>query len=104
MVERKFKDAGLVTDLQPLGMRSMAELLDTITRHGVLYAAVVTLQHEVHRSITINILHGTPQGKIILYEMQTSVASEYWIGVYKETVDSKTVGNLVQGVVDSGNH
>lgn len=64
MVERKFKDAGLVTDLQPLGLRSMAELLDTITRHGVLYAAVVTLQHEVHRSITINILHGTPQGKV----------------------------------------
>jgi len=64
MVERKFKDSGLVTDIQLLGMRSMAELLDTITRHGVLYAVVVTTQHEVHRSVTVNILHGTPQGKI----------------------------------------
>lgn len=63
MVERKFKDSGLVTDLQLLGMRSMAELLDNITRHGVLYAAVVTTQHEIHRSVTINILHGTQQGK-----------------------------------------
>lgn len=66
LVERKFKDSGLVTDLQFLGMMAMAELLDNVTRHGVLYAVVITSQHEVHRSVTVNILHGTPQGKLCL--------------------------------------
>ena len=34
-----------------------------MARRGVLYAVVITSQHEIHRSVTVNILHGTPQGK-----------------------------------------
>ena len=63
MVERRLKSVGLVVELHFHGTQPISELLDDVARRGVLYAIVITSQHEVHRSVTVNILHGTPQGK-----------------------------------------
>lgn len=63
MVQRRLKSVGLVVDLHFHGTQPIMELLDDVARRGVLYAIVITSQHEVHRSVTVNILHGTPQGK-----------------------------------------
>ena len=63
MVQRRLKAVGLVVDLHFHGTQPIMELLDDVARRGVLYAIVITSQHEVHRSVTVNILHGTPQGK-----------------------------------------
>ena len=62
MVERRLKQVGLVVDVKIHGATPLSELLDEVARRGVLYAIVITSQHEVHRSVTVNILHGTPQG------------------------------------------
>ena len=42
---------------------SLSTALDDVSRRGVLYAIVLTAQHEMHKSVTVNILHGTPQGE-----------------------------------------
>ena len=63
MVERRLKSVGLVVELHFHGAQPISELLDDVARRGVLYAIVITSQHEIHRSVTVNILHGTPQGK-----------------------------------------
>lgn len=63
MVERRLKSVGLVVELHFHGTQPISELLDDVARRGVLYAIVITSQHEIHRSVTVNILHGTPQGK-----------------------------------------
>lgn len=63
MVERRLKSVGLVVELHFHGTQPITELLDDVARRGVLYAVVITSQHEIHRSVTVNILHGTPQGK-----------------------------------------
>lgn len=64
MVERRLRSLGLVVEHQYLGTVALTETLDEVARRGILYAVVVTSQHEVHRSVTVNILHGTPQGKL----------------------------------------
>lgn len=51
---------------QHLVLKSDAELpliITDVTRRRVPYAIVLTAQNEQHRSLTLNILHGTPQGR-----------------------------------------
>ena len=43
---------------------SLADALDDAAQRGLLYAIIITSQHEMHRSVTLTILHGrNPQGK-----------------------------------------
>lgn len=43
---------------------SLADALDNAAQRGLLYAVIITSQHEMHRSLTITILHGrNPQGE-----------------------------------------
>lgn len=43
---------------------SLADALDAAANRGLLYAMIVTSQHELHRSVTLTILHGrNPQGE-----------------------------------------
>ncbi|KAG1680649.1 Nuclear receptor coactivator 5 [Nymphon striatum] len=61
-VERRLKNLGLTVDL--LFLKDEAALLptiDDIARRGSLFAIVVADQNEAHRSVTLNILYGTPQ-------------------------------------------
>ena len=40
---------------------------DEVARSGVPYNIVINMQNEQHRSITLKILHGTPQGEIYVF-------------------------------------
>ena len=37
--------------------------LEDASKRGVLFGIIISSQHEVHRSVTVHILHGTQQGK-----------------------------------------
>ncbi|XP_003747737.1 uncharacterized protein LOC100908183 [Galendromus occidentalis] len=61
-VERRLKNLGLKVDV--LFMKDEALLtqaLDDLSLRGTLYACVIAQQHEVHNSVTLNVLYGIPQ-------------------------------------------
>ncbi|KAM6120696.1 LOW QUALITY PROTEIN: nuclear receptor coactivator 5 [Phoenicopterus ruber ruber] len=61
-VGRKVRDLGMVVDLIFLNTRlSLTQALDDVSRGGSPFAIVITQQHQVHRSCTVNIMFGTPQ-------------------------------------------
>ncbi|XP_053309737.1 nuclear receptor coactivator 5 isoform X2 [Spea bombifrons] len=61
-VGRKVRDLGMMVDLIFLNTEvSLTQALEDITRGGSPFAIVLTQQHQVHRSCTVNILFGTPQ-------------------------------------------
>lgn len=55
--------AGIVTEMNilPSGVDVLTTLEDA-TRRRLLFAIIVNDQNEIHRSITVNILHGLTQG------------------------------------------
>ncbi|XP_033117340.1 nuclear receptor coactivator 5-like isoform X2 [Anneissia japonica] len=62
IVERRLKEQALNVGMIFLSTElTMMKALEDVTRRDVLYAIVITSQHELHRSVTLNILHGTPQ-------------------------------------------
>ncbi|NWI20605.1 NCOA5 protein, partial [Crypturellus soui] len=61
-VGRKVRDLGMVVDLIFLNTEmSLMQALDDVSRGGSPFAIVITQQHQVHRSCTVNIMFGTPQ-------------------------------------------
>ena len=64
MVSRRVQDLGLKVSTKTLApTASLSELLDNIAKKGLLYAVIITSQHEVHGSLTLTILYGrNPQG------------------------------------------
>jgi len=56
--------AGIVTELNMVMESEVMMAVEDATRHRMLFAIVVTEQNEVHRSITVNILHGVAQGTL----------------------------------------
>lgn len=65
LVAGRVREAGLVVETQQLSPTvSLADALDSAAQRGLLYAVIITSQHEMHRSVTLTILHGrNPQGK-----------------------------------------
>ncbi|XP_022083925.1 nuclear receptor coactivator 5-like [Acanthaster planci] len=62
LVERRIKALSLNTGLLLISNEgSLTQALEDVTRRKVLYAIILTTQNEVHRSVTLNILHGSPQ-------------------------------------------
>ncbi|XP_017063408.1 nuclear receptor coactivator 5 [Drosophila eugracilis] len=60
-IEERLKNAGLRVDvLFPNEDVLLGKVLANISSRGCLYAVVVTPQHELHNSITVNILYGVP--------------------------------------------
>lgn len=55
--------AGIVTEMNilPAGV-DVLTTLEEATRRRLLFAIIVNDQNEIHRSITVNILHGLTQG------------------------------------------
>jgi hypothetical protein len=43
--------------------RSIPQMMEEASKRGHLFGIVINSQNEVHQSLTLNILHGTPQGK-----------------------------------------
>lgn len=63
-VGRKVRDLGMVVDLIFLNTEvSLTQALEDVGRARTPFAIIITQQHQVHRSCTVNILFGTPQGK-----------------------------------------
>lgn len=64
MVERRLKNLGMQVDLLFLKDEALlSRALEDLTLRGTLFAVVVTDQHELHGSVTVNILYGVPQGE-----------------------------------------
>lgn len=62
-VGRKVRDLGMVVDLIFLNTEvSLTQALEDVGRARTPFAIIITQQHQVHRSCTVNILFGTPQG------------------------------------------
>lgn len=67
MVEKKLKGHGLVVECAHLPETvTLLDELEDASRRGVLYGIIISSQHEVHHSVTVHILHGTQQGKLML--------------------------------------
>ena len=64
VVSGRVQELGLVVQTQQLSPTvSLADALDSAAQQGLLYAMIITSQHELHRSVTLTILHGrNPQG------------------------------------------
>ncbi|XP_069507466.1 nuclear receptor coactivator 5 isoform X2 [Ambystoma mexicanum] len=61
-VGRKVRDLGMMVDLIFLNTEAaLTQALEDVSRAGSPFAIVITEQHQVHRSCTLNILFGTPQ-------------------------------------------
>ncbi|XP_037355625.1 nuclear receptor coactivator 5 isoform X2 [Talpa occidentalis] len=61
-VGRKVRDLGMVVDLIFLNTEvSLSQALEDVSRGGSPFAIVITQQHQIHRSCTVNIMFGTPQ-------------------------------------------
>lgn len=62
-IEQKLKNQGLLVDLLfPNEDVPIGKVLANISSRGCLYAILVMPINEEHRSLTLNILHGMPQG------------------------------------------
>ncbi|XP_066482435.1 nuclear receptor coactivator 5 isoform X2 [Tiliqua scincoides] len=61
-VGRKVRDLGMMVDLIFLNSEmSLQQALDDVSRGGSPFAIVITQQHQIHHSCTVNIMFGTPQ-------------------------------------------
>lgn len=68
MIRGRVTNIGLVVDMIQLSPTvSLADALDAAANRGLLYALIVTSQHELHHSVTLTILHGrNPQGIFLM--------------------------------------
>ena len=63
-MEKKLKSFGLVVECAHLPETvPLLDELEDASKRGVLFGIIISSQHEVHRSVTVHILHGTQQGK-----------------------------------------
>ncbi|XP_030633226.1 nuclear receptor coactivator 5 [Chanos chanos] len=79
-VGRKVRDLGMVVDLIFLNTEvSLTQALEDVSRARTPFAIIITQQHEVHRSCTVNILFGTPQEhrNMPMQDAMVLVASNY---------------------------
>jgi hypothetical protein len=59
LVAARIRELGLAVQTQHLSPTvSLADALDSAAQQGLLYAIIITSQHELHRSVTLTILHG----------------------------------------------
>lgn len=62
-IERRLIKIGLTVDLLfPNEEVPMGRVLANISGRGTLFAIIVNISNEEHRSLTLNILYGQPQG------------------------------------------
>lgn len=62
----RLKKIGLTVDLLfPNEDVLLSRVLGNIASRGCLYAVVVTPINQEHHSLTLNILHGLPQGRFL---------------------------------------
>ena len=68
-LQRRLNDVHLGTELVVLRADSSITIIQKAVqdsaRRGVLFACVINEQNALHRSLTVNILHGQQQGKFL---------------------------------------
>jgi uncharacterized MnhB-related membrane protein len=63
MIERRLAGLLMLSYINLLAPEvSMTRAIENVSRHKVPYAIILNEQNETHRSLTLNILHGIPQG------------------------------------------
>lgn len=63
-IEQQLKAVNLLVDLlYPPPDIPATQVLRDLSQCNCLYAIFITGENESHRSLTLNILHGTPQGE-----------------------------------------
>lgn len=63
-LESKLRRLGILTMIEIVpSERDVGRVIDDCMRRRLLYAIVINDDNELHMSITLNILHGTPQGE-----------------------------------------
>ena len=63
-LEQRLRRINVLTAINRLPeYATLPRAMEECSRKRLLYAIVVGDENELHRSITLNILHGTPQGK-----------------------------------------
>lgn len=71
-IEQRLKSLGLIVDLLfPNEDVPIGRVLANISSRGCLYAILIMPQNEEHRSLTLDILHGIPQGRTNFYIFKT---------------------------------
>ena len=80
MICSRVKFYGLAVEMVSLNHTvSLADALDAAASRGLLYAIIVTSQHELHSSVTLTILHGrNPQGEIWTVGTSRCTKEEVW--------------------------
>lgn len=77
-VGRKVHDLGMVVDLIFLNTEvSLTQALEDVGRARTPFAIIITQQHQVHRSCTVNILFGTPQGNFAMLYLVTCTKHKF---------------------------
>ena len=62
-VDLRLKSRNMLTVINILPSEDyLQRATDDVLRRGLPYNIIITAQNELHRSITLKILHGTPQG------------------------------------------
>lgn len=92
--------AGIVTEMNilPSGVDVLTTLEDA-TRRRLLFAIIVNDQNEIHRSITVNILHGLTQGT------QTFVSADVKrIALTSSSSSSSCLTIIIKDVDDLNKH
>ena len=66
MIKGRMEGVGVRVEITTLSPTvSLSDALDSAAQRGLLYCVIITSQHELHRSLTLTILHGrNPQGKL----------------------------------------
>ena len=65
MIERRLKSSALLSEHEIANdEKLLPKAVEDATRRGLLYAVILKEQNELHHSLTLNILHGTPQGRV----------------------------------------
>ena len=63
-IESRLRQSALIVDIAIIpDDLQIAEMVEDAARLKFLFAIIINSQNEAHKSLTLNILHGTPQGK-----------------------------------------
>lgn len=97
MIESQLKRRGMTVDLLfPNDDVPIGKVLANISSRGTFYAILVTPQNEEHRSITVNILYGTPAEH---RNMPVEDALNFIVGNYQQKLRCDKAGIAVPSAV-----
>ncbi len=78
MLERRLAGLKMLCNIRLLPEElPPVKAMEELSRRGIPYAITINAQNEVHRSITLNILHGTPQGTIPAHDVTVIPAHNF---------------------------